>query len=219
MNPSTGTKSQFIIKEVALKKRISVGDFQINEEEKAAIYEVLDAGRISEWKKVKEFEKLFADYIGTKHCITVNSGTSALIIGLSALINDPRFPKIRKGSKVITTPLTYVATTNAIVLTGLEPVFGWIVGIWFIAVRDGFRKPGASPGKRLFHLKVVPWNKPYRPEKAVIRNIFLILPLLNVIGILIEGAVLLLTKDPSRLIGDRMAGLRVVHASKNFSSL
>jgi dTDP-4-amino-4,6-dideoxygalactose transaminase len=123
MNPSTGTKRQFIIKEVAPKKRISVGDFQINEEEKAAINEVLDAGRISEWKKVKEFEKLFADYIGTKYCITVNSGTSALIIGLSALINDPRFPKIRKGSKVITTPLTYVATTNAIVLTGLEPVF------------------------------------------------------------------------------------------------
>ena len=54
MNPSTGTKRQLIIKEVALKKRISVGDFQINEEEKAAINEVLDAGRISEWKKVKE---------------------------------------------------------------------------------------------------------------------------------------------------------------------
>ncbi len=112
-----------IVKEVALKERISVGDFQINEEEKAVINEVLDAGRISEWKKVKEFENLFANYIGTKHCITVNSGTSALIIGLSALINDSRFPKIRKGSKVVTTPLAYVATINAIVLTGLEPVF------------------------------------------------------------------------------------------------
>ena len=123
MSTTTSTKRKFIIKEIAIKKRISVGDFQINEEEKAAINEVLDAGRISEWKKVKEFEKLFADYIGTKHCVTVNSGTSALIIGLSALINDSRFPKIRKGSKVITTPLTYVATTNAIVLTGLEPVF------------------------------------------------------------------------------------------------
>ena len=123
MSTTTSTKRKFIIKEIALKKRIPVGDFQINKEEKAIINEVLDAGRISEWKKVKEFEKLFADYIGTKHCITVNSGTSALIIGLSALINDSRFPKIRKGSKVITTPLTYVATTNAIVLTGLEPVF------------------------------------------------------------------------------------------------
>ena len=96
----------------------------------------------------------------------------------------------------------------------LIPVFGWIIGIWFIVVRDGLRKPGASPGKRLFHLKVVPWNKPYRPEKTVTRNIFLIIPLLNVVVILIEGVVLLLTKDPSRLIGDRMAGMRVVHAGK-----
>ncbi|MBO1223567.1 MAG: DegT/DnrJ/EryC1/StrS family aminotransferase [Candidatus Scalindua sediminis] len=123
MKLSTGTKSKFIIKEVALKKRISVGDFQISEEERAVINEVLDSGRISEWKKVKEFENLFAEYIGTKYCVTVNSGTSALIVGLSALINDSRFIKVRKGSKVITTPLTYAATINAIVLTGLEPVF------------------------------------------------------------------------------------------------
>ncbi len=100
----------------------------------------------------------------------------------------------------------------------LIPVFGWIVGIWFIIVRDGLRKPGASPGKRLFRLKVISWNKPYMPEKAVMRNILLIVPLLNIIGILIEGIVLLLTKDPSRLIGDRIAGIRVVHASKTFLS-
>ncbi len=55
MKLSTGTESKFIIKEVALKKRISVGDFQINDEERAVINEVLDSGRISEWKKVKEF--------------------------------------------------------------------------------------------------------------------------------------------------------------------
>ena len=42
----------------------------------------------------------------------------------------------------------------------------------------------------------------------------MIIPLLNVVVILIEGVVLLLTKDPSRLIGDRMAGMRVVHAGK-----
>ena len=110
-------------KEVSVKKRISVGDIQIGVQERAAINEVLDAGRISEWKKVSEFEKLFADYINTKYCVAVHSGTSALIVGLSALIYDSRFPKIKEGSKVITTPLTYVATINAIVLTGLEPVF------------------------------------------------------------------------------------------------
>ncbi len=91
------------IKEVSVKKRISVGDIQIGVQERAAINEVLDAGRISEWKKVSEFERLFADYINTKHCVAVNSGTSALIVGLSALIYDSRFPKIKKGSKVITT--------------------------------------------------------------------------------------------------------------------
>jgi len=111
------------VNEILVKKRISVGDLQISVEERAAINEVLDAGRISEWKKVNEFEKLLADYINTKHCLAVHSGTSALIVGLSALIYDSRFPKVRKGSKVITTPLTYIATINAIVLTGLEPVF------------------------------------------------------------------------------------------------
>jgi CDP-6-deoxy-D-xylo-4-hexulose-3-dehydrase len=113
------------VKEILVKnkKRISVGDFQISVEERVAINEVLDDGRISEWKKVNEFETLFADYINTKHCVAVHSGTSALIVGLSALIYDSRFPRVRKGSKVITTPLTYVATINAIVLTGLEPVF------------------------------------------------------------------------------------------------
>ncbi len=84
------------IKEVSVKKRISVGDFQISVEERTAINEVLDAGRISEWKKVSEFEKLFADYINTKHCVAVHSGTSALIVGLSALIYDSRFPKVKK---------------------------------------------------------------------------------------------------------------------------
>lgn len=111
------------IKASPVKRRISVGDFQFRAEERAAINEVLDAGRLSEWKKVNEFERLFAGYINTKHCVAVNSGTSALIVGLSALIYDSRFPKVKKGSKVITTPLTYVATINAIVLTGMEPVF------------------------------------------------------------------------------------------------
>jgi dTDP-4-amino-4,6-dideoxygalactose transaminase len=83
------------VNEILVKKRISVGDFQINVEERVAINEVLDTGRISEWKKVKEFEKLFADYINTKHCVAVHSGTSALIVGLSALIYDSRFSKVK----------------------------------------------------------------------------------------------------------------------------
>ncbi len=51
-------KKNPVEKKVSDKKRISVGDFQIGEEESAAIKEVLDAGRISEWRKVNEFDKL-----------------------------------------------------------------------------------------------------------------------------------------------------------------
>lgn len=101
---------------------VPIGDFQF-EEEKATIIEVLDKGRLSEWEKVKEFERLFAHYIGTKYCLAVNSGTSSIILGLLALKYDERFPKARNGAKIITNPITYVATSNAIVLSNMEPVY------------------------------------------------------------------------------------------------
>jgi dTDP-4-amino-4,6-dideoxygalactose transaminase len=106
-----------------MKRRVPVGDFKIDEEEKKAISDVMEGGRISEWKKVKEFEDIFANYIGTKYCIAVSSGTSALLIGLLALLYDGRFPKVQKGAKVIASPVTYVSTVNAIILAGFEPVF------------------------------------------------------------------------------------------------
>lgn len=99
---------------------ITVGDFRIGEEEKKIINDVLESGRISEGKYVRKFEIEFAKKIGTKYCVALSSGTSALVAGLLALIYSGR---IKKGTKVITTPLTYIATINAIVLCGLEPVF------------------------------------------------------------------------------------------------
>lgn len=105
------------------KRRILVGDYKIGKEEKRVINDILDSNRISEGKYVAKFEKKFAEIIGTKYCTVVNSGTSALIAGLTALLYDDRYPKIKKGAKVITTPMTYIATSNAIKLVGLEPVF------------------------------------------------------------------------------------------------
>ena len=103
--------------------KIGIGSIIIAAEERKAINEVLDSGRLSEHKKVREFEIKWGEFIGTKHCIATNSGTSALLLGLHALINDTRFSKIKKGSSVITSPLTYIATSNAIVLSGLSPVY------------------------------------------------------------------------------------------------
>jgi len=99
---------------------IRVGDFPIGPEERRAIEDVLDSGRISEGKYVRKFEFEFAKKIGAEYCVAVSSGTAALIVGLSALINSG---KIKAGTKVITTPITYIATSNAILLAGLVPVF------------------------------------------------------------------------------------------------
>lgn len=101
-------------------KKIGVGDFRFGEEERAILKEVVDSNRISEARKVEEFEKEFASYIGVKNCIAVSSGSSALICSLSAMKG---FKDLRKRLKVITTPLTYVATINSVTTSNFEPVF------------------------------------------------------------------------------------------------
>lgn len=103
-------------------RRIQVGDFRIGEEQRKAINEVLDNGRISEGAKVREFEKAFAKYIGTKYALVVSSGTAALMVGMAALIHHEGM-NVRPSTKVITTPLTYIATSNALVTTGFVPVY------------------------------------------------------------------------------------------------
>ena len=103
------------------KRTIQIGDFRFTQKDKEAINKVVESERVTEHTQTKEFEKKWAKAIGTKYSVAVNSGTSALISGLLALkhlANDP------KRKKVITTPVTYVATSNAIRLSGLEPVYG-----------------------------------------------------------------------------------------------
>ena len=102
-------------------RKIQIGDFKLTTQDKEAINKVVESNRVTEYTQTKEFEKKWAKAIGTKYAIAVNSGTSALISGLHALkylANDS------KRKKVITTPVTYIATSNAIKLSGLEPVYG-----------------------------------------------------------------------------------------------
>jgi len=123
-----------------VKQRITVGDIRIGQEEKDIILEVLESNRISEDKKVFEFEKEWAKFIGTKYCILVNSGTSALIAGLTALLYDKRFPRVKKGTKVITTPSTYIATSNAIKLVGMEPAYVDVDPLNFLMLPEQIEK-------------------------------------------------------------------------------
>jgi len=76
---------------------------------------VLDHGQYIMGPEVAEMEQRLATYTGAKHCISVASGTEALLIALMALGVGP-------GDEVITTPFTFVATAEVIVLLGATPV-------------------------------------------------------------------------------------------------
>jgi UDP-2-acetamido-2-deoxy-ribo-hexuluronate aminotransferase len=82
----------------------------------ARIDTVLEHGQYIMGPEVKELEDKLAAYTGAKHCITVASGTEALLMSLMAL-------DIKPGDEIITTPFTFVATAEVIVLLGAKPVF------------------------------------------------------------------------------------------------
>jgi dTDP-4-amino-4,6-dideoxygalactose transaminase len=89
----------------------SLGDREI-----AEVVATLESGWLSTGPRVSAFEEAFAAYVGARHAIALNSGTAALHLAL--LASD-----IGTGDEVVTTPLTFCATANAIVHTGARPIF------------------------------------------------------------------------------------------------
>ena len=81
-----------------------------------SITKVLDHGKLVMGPEIEIFEKNIADYCGRKYCVSVGSGTDSLYLALRAL-------DISIGDEVITTSLSWIATANAIALTGATPVF------------------------------------------------------------------------------------------------
>ena len=77
---------------------------------------VLDHGQFIMGPEVFELEAILAKQVGVKHCISCSSGTDALLILL--LANN-----IGAGDAVLTTPFTYIATSEAITMSGATPVF------------------------------------------------------------------------------------------------
>jgi dTDP-4-amino-4,6-dideoxygalactose transaminase len=89
---------------------------EIGEEMTIAVSKILASGAYIGGPTVQNFEQQFASYIGSSACIACNSGTDALFLALRAL-------KVGAGDEVITTPFTFIATTEVVSAIGATPVF------------------------------------------------------------------------------------------------
>jgi dTDP-4-amino-4,6-dideoxygalactose transaminase len=87
----------------------------IRASEITAVKKVLKSGWLTTGPVTARFEKQFRDYVGASHALAVNSATAGLHLSLAALGIGP-------GDEVITTPLTFCATVNAILYVGATPV-------------------------------------------------------------------------------------------------
>ena len=97
---------------IDLKSRHQLIGDKIN----ARIQKVMEHGQFILGPEVREVEEKLAQYTGSKHCVTVSSGTDSLLIALMAL-------SVGAGDEVITVPYTWISTAEVIALLGAKPVF------------------------------------------------------------------------------------------------
>ena len=95
---------------------ISLADPILGEEEKQALYAVIDSNWLTMGERVAEFERAFAVLHNAESAVAVNSCTAGLHLCLAAF-------GLGSGDEVLVPSLTFVATVNAIMYTGAKPVF------------------------------------------------------------------------------------------------
>jgi len=88
----------------------------IGRRERELVNEVLDSNILSIGPRVEQFERMLADYLGVKEAVAVNSGTSGLHLAVRGL-------GICAGDEVITSPFSFVSSSNCILYEGARPVF------------------------------------------------------------------------------------------------
>ena len=96
----------------------------ITEREKQLVLEVLNSGDLSLGSKHQEFEKKFAKKIGSKYACSVSSGTAGLHLAVIAA-------GIKEGDEVITSPFSFIASSNSVLYVGAKPVFADIDPLTF----------------------------------------------------------------------------------------
>jgi len=99
-----------------MNKFLPYGLHDIDEEDINEVIQVLRSDWITTGPKVKEFEDEICEHAACKYAVAVSSGTAALDIAVQAL-------NLPKGSEIITTPFTFVATSNSIIYNDCKPIF------------------------------------------------------------------------------------------------
>lgn len=99
-----------------IKTKIEFYKHNLSQEDKDECLKVLDSIFLTTGETVKQFERNFAHYIGAKYAVGVSSCTDALFLAL-------KYFGIKEGDEVITTPLSFVATSNVIEYCNAKPVF------------------------------------------------------------------------------------------------
>lgn len=128
-----------------MRNLIPYGRHSIDNDDLKAVEEVLRSDFLTTGPKVAEFEKALSSYIGAKHCIAVNSGTSALDIAVGAL-------ELPAGSEIITTPFTFVASSNCILYNNCKPVFADIDPRTYNIDPDQIRKKITNKTKAIIYV-------------------------------------------------------------------
>lgn len=100
---------------------LAYGKQSIDEQDIAAVIEVLRSPMLTQGPMIERFEQKIADYVGVKYAVAFCNGTAALHGAYYAA-------GVTEGDEVITTPITFVATTNAVLYLGGKPVFADING-------------------------------------------------------------------------------------------
>jgi CDP-6-deoxy-D-xylo-4-hexulose-3-dehydrase len=100
--------------------KVSASGALITDAEKSAMRSAVDLGWLTAGPINSEFEKTLSDFTGLKHIRTTNSGSSANLLAVAAMVESGRW---HKGDKIVTVAASFPTTVNPLILYGLVPVF------------------------------------------------------------------------------------------------
>ena len=143
----------------------------LGQEEYDGVKEVLASGMLASGKYVLEFENSFKNYVKAGYAVSASSGTTALHVIMSAL-------EIGEGDKVLTTPFSFIASSNAILYTGAVPVFVDIDPLTFnlspACLEEAIKKHPEAKAVLVVHLFGLPADMDEITKLAQKHNLLLI---------------------------------------------